>query len=676
MNAFFMNELHLESSPYLLQHAQNPIFWKAWNNNTLATAKNENKLIIISIGYAACHWCHVMEHESFENNEVATVMNNNYIAIKVDKEERPDVDAIYMKALQIMTGQGGWPLNVVCLPDGRPVWGATYVKKENWIDTLEQLADMYHNHSQKVIEYAEKLHEGLNILGIVEQNMHTDEFPFENIHFLVEKWQKSFDLEYGGYARAPKFMMPNNLEFLQYYSYIFQNNTILKHVDLSLTKMAYGGLFDTVDGGFSRYSVDIKWHIPHFEKMLYDNGQLISVYAEAYKRSKNPLYKSVIDKTLQFIANELTDKSGGFYASLDADSINEIQELEEGAFYVWKKNELKSILKEEYSLFAEVFNINSFGHWEHENYVLIQKESLSEIATKNNISLEKLILKKQRWENLLYQIRSKRQKPRLDDKCLTSWNAMMLKGYADAYSALGNINYLAIAEKNALFITQKLWTPEGNLLHSYKNGTAKIEGFLEDYAFTIDAFIRLYQVTFNEEYLQNAKQLTDYCLEQFYDENQQFFAFNSRNDSQLIAPHFEVEDNVIPAANSVMANNLYTLSILYHNSYYEKLVNQMLHHITVKIDYASAYSNWMKLWLIKNSGKELAICGEKAQQELQKINSEYLPNIIIAGSNRNSSIPFLAHRFVANETMFYLCENKSCLQPETSFEAIQSKINS
>jgi uncharacterized protein YyaL (SSP411 family) len=674
MNAFFMNELHLETSPYLLQHAKNPIFWKAWNENTLATALEENKLIVVSIGYAACHWCHVMEHECFEDEDVAQLMNAAFISIKVDKEERPDVDAIYMKALQMMTGQGGWPLNVVCLPDGRPVWGATYVNKENWINTLAQLSKIYQENPKKVIEYAEKLHEGLTSLGIVEHNTHLDEFPFENIHVLVEKWQKSFDLEYGGYTRAPKFMMPTNLEFLQYYGHNYKDQSILNHVDLTLTKMAYGGLFDTVAGGFSRYSVDMKWHVPHFEKMLYDNAQLLSVYADAYKRSKNLLYKTVIEKTIAFIKTELTNDQGGFYASLDADSLDENNNLEEGAFYVWKKNELEIILKDDFQLFSEVFNINSFGYWEHDNYVLIQNESLTEIANKNNISVETLTSKKLNWEAKLYQIRNNRAKPRLDDKCLTSWNALMLKGYVDAYAALGDASYLASAEKNAHFITHNMWTSEGNLLHSFKNDSAKIEGFLEDYAFTIEAFIRLYQVTFNSEYLLNAKQLTDYCLEQFYDEQQQFFAFTARNAAQLIAPHFEVEDNVIPAANSVMASNLHVLGILFHNAHYEKLVQQMLHHITVKIDYASAYSNWMKLWLSRNIGKELAICGENALIELSKIKDEYYPNLIIAGSTKNSSLAFLNDRFVPNKTLFYLCENKSCLQPENSFESIKSKI--
>ncbi|WP_396209373.1 thioredoxin domain-containing protein [Flavobacterium sp.] len=669
-----MNELHLETSPYLIQHASNPIFWKAWYEETLATAKKENKLILISIGYAACHWCHVMEHECFEDQEVADLMNAHFVAIKVDKEERPDVDAIYMKALQMMTGQGGWPLNVVCLPDGRPIWGATYVNKTNWMETLLQLAQLFQNNPGRIMEYAEKMKEGLNALGMVSHNTLSDEFPFENIHLHIEKWKKSFDLEFGGYTRAPKFMMPTNLDALQYYGYLYQDDAIINHVDLTLTKMAYGGLFDTVGGGFSRYSVDLKWHVPHFEKMLYDNAQLISVYADAYKRTHNPIFKSIIEKTISFVDEELTDSNGGFYASLDADSIDANQHLTEGAFYVWKKKELEIILKDDFLLFSEVFNINSFGYWEDDNYVLIQNESLAVIAKRNNLSVEKMASKKSAWEQQLYQIREARSKPRLDDKCLTSWNALMLKAYSNAYAALGAPSYLEAAEKNAQFLTQKLGAAEGRLWHSYKNNTAKIEGFLEDYAFTIEAFISLYQVTLHDEYLQIAKQLTDYCFEQFYDEQQQFFAFTPRNAAPLIAPHFEVEDNVIPAANSVMASNLHVLGLLFHNPYYEKIVRQMLHHITVKIDYVSAYSNWIKLWITVNRGKELAICGENAVIEVSKINRDYHPNIIVAGSTKDSSIPFLNHRFVPSKTLFYLCENKSCLTPETTYEAIQTKL--
>ena len=420
-----MNELHLETSPYLLQHANNPVHWKAWNTTSLAKAKEKNQLIIISIGYSACHWCHVMEHESFENEAVAAVMNTHYVNIKVDREERPDVDAVYMKAVQIMTGHGGWPLNIVALPDGRPVWGGTYFRKDEWIDTLEQLQRMYQVAPEKMIDYAEKLHQGIQAIAIVQNDGTVTTNQKLQLENLVTQWKRSFDWEFGGLARAPKFMMPNNYQFLLRYAHQNQDPELLEFVNLTLTKMAYGGIFDTVDGGFSRYSVDLKWHVPHFEKMVYDNGQLISLYSDAYKLTQNPLYKNTIEKTLQFVTKEWKTIEGGFYSALDADSLNNEQHLEEGAFYVWKIPQLKAIIKDDFEIFSQVFNINSFGLWEDENYVLIQNQSLDTIAETNYISVDDLEKKKKNWEQLLYTEREKRAKPRLDDKCLTSWNAVM-----------------------------------------------------------------------------------------------------------------------------------------------------------------------------------------------------------------------------------------------------------
>ncbi|MEO8234703.1 MAG: thioredoxin domain-containing protein [Flavobacterium sp.] len=670
-----MNQLNLETSPYLLQHADNPIHWQAWSERTLATAQKENKLIIISIGYSACHWCHVMEHESFENEEVASVMNPNFISIKVDREERPDVDAIYMKAVQMMTNRGGWPLNVVCLPDGRPVWGGTYFRKEEWTNTLQQLHEMYISNPEKIIEYAEKLHQGIQALGIVEHNTSQEQNHTNNIKPLVEKWSKSFDWEYGGYARAPKFMMPNNYLFLQRYGFQTQSLDLLNFVDLTLTKMAHGGLFDTIDGGFSRYSVDIRWHVPHFEKMLYDNGQLISLYAQAYKRTKNPLYKEVIEKTLTFVEREFLNSDNGFYSALDADSLNQNNKLEEGAFYVWTKDQLQEILQNDFEIFSNLFNINDFGFWEHDNYVLIQSQSLESIASQFGLTENELQNKKKKWEQLLFIEREKREKPRLDDKSLTSWNAIMLKGYVEAHNALGNEKYLAIAKKNAQFIIDKQWSPEGFLYRSYKYNKSTIEGFLEDYVFTIDAFISLYQATLEEKYLHQAKRLTDYCFDNFYDEKQQFFAFNSRNSAQLIAQHFETEDNVMPASNSVMANNLYVLSILFSNNYYEKIALQMLHHMIPNIDYASAYSNWLNLWMnLSEDNKELAICGDNALLNSYEINAKYLPHIIIAGSTKKSELPFLENRFIENENLFYVCQNRTCLIPKSTIQEIFNNL--
>ncbi len=670
-----MNELHLETSPYLLQHANNPVHWKGWNRAALDLAKEQNKLIIVSIGYSACHWCHVMEHESFEDVEVAEVMNANFISIKIDREERPDIDAVYMKAVQVMTGHGGWPMNVVTLPDGRPIWGGTYFRKNDWINALERLQEIYTQNPDTIYEYAEKLHEGLQSISVIPLNESETDFNFQFLDDLVTQWKRSFDWEFGGMARAPKFMMPTNYEFLLRYGYQNNNTELLEFVNLTLTRMAYGGLFDTLDGGFSRYSVDMKWHVPHFEKMLYDNGQLVSLYANAYKLTKNKLYKEVIEKTLDFVEREWLTKEGSFYSALDADSLNSENHLEEGAFYVWTASELKELLGEDFNLFSIVFNINEFGFWEHNNYVLIQNQSLEAIAQSQNISVNILEEKKRTWEQLLYREREKRSKPRLDDKCLTSWNAIMLKGYIDAYKATQTQKYLDIALINAGFIISKLWNNEGNLFHSYKGGKATINGFLEDYAHVIQAFIALYEVTFDEKWLQEAKQLTDYAFDHFYDEKQQFFSFTSQKEEALVSAHYEVEDNVIPASNSVMAEVLFKLSIYFSNTYYEKISRQMVQQIVPSVKYPSAFSNWLNVMLhFSEQNRELAICGKEALDYLKKINSRYLPNIIIAGSNKVSALPFLEYRFSEKQTLFYLCQNKSCQQPMTDFEEINNSI--
>lgn len=670
-----MNQLISETSPYLLQHANNPVHWKAWNTESLALAQKNNKLIIISIGYSACHWCHVMEHESFENNEVAETMNQYFINIKVDREERPDVDAIYMKAIQIMTGRGGWPLNVVALPDGRPVWGGTYFRKDEWISTLEKLQHIYQSSPEKMIEYAEKLQLGINSLNFSNTEITSDLLNQNCIEPLIEKWKKSFDWDFGGMARAPKFMMPNNYKFLLRYGHQENKQDLLDFVNLTLTKMAFGGLFDTVDGGFSRYSVDMKWHVPHFEKMLYDNGQLISLYADAYKLTQNPLYKEVIEKTLQFVSRELINNENGFYCALDADSLDQNGHLEEGAFYVWNQSNLEKIINEDFHLFSQVFNVNEFGYWENNNYVLIQNQDLETIAKSNKIKLSALQNKKKNWEKLLFNEREKRSKPRLDDKSLTSWNALMLKGYIDAFKALGDEKYLEIALKNAHFIIDKLLLPEGNLLHNYKNGNANINGYLEDYCFVIEAFISLYEVTIDEEWLRISKQLTDYCFDHFYDETAQFFSFTSKNDEPLIANHFETEDNVIPASNSVMANNLFQLSVYFQNQYYESICMKMLKKIIPNIDYPSAYSNWLNVLLnYSEQQKELGVCGEMALEYLSKINREYRPNLLVAGANKISELPFLKDRYVENEMLFYVCQNQTCQLPTSDFNEVLNKI--
>lgn len=670
-----MNELQKETSPYLLQHAKNPVHWKGWNDDTLAKAQNENKLIIISIGYSACHWCHVMEHESFENIEVANVMNSNFINIKIDREERPDIDAVYMKAVQLMTGRGGWPMNVVALPDGRPVWGGTYFKKNDWINSLEKLQELYTEKSDLLVEYADKLTEGISSISLIPLNENNSVFGNEEFENLIKKWKKSFDWEFGGMARAPKFMMPNNYEFLLRLGVKQKSQELLDFVNLTLTKMAYGGIFDVVDGGFSRYSVDMKWHIPHFEKMGYDNGQMVVLYCNAYKVFGNDLFKEIVFKTLNFIEKEWLSSYGSFYSAFDADSLNEENKLEEGAFYSWKKTELQEIISDDFELFSKVFNINEFGFWENENYVLIQNNSLEEIANENMITTELLKSKKSNWEKKLYDYREQRKKPLLDDKCLTSWNAIILKGFAEAYKTFGEENYKCIAINNGEFIAKNCWSEDGFLFRNFKNGKSSITGYLEDYAHVIDAFISLYEITLDEKWLFYSKQLTHYCFDYFYNEKQQFFSFKHKNDSQLISEHFEIEDNVIPSANAVMARNLKKLSVYYENNYFETIAKKMLQNILPIIDYASAFSNWLQLYLdFDEQHKELAICGKESDYFVKKINKKYLPNITIAATEKDSMLPFLRNRTHNDKTYFYLCENKSCSAPTESFVTILKNI--
>ncbi len=670
-----MNELSRETSPYLLQHANNPVFWKAWNPETLAKAKSEDKLIIISSGYSACHWCHVMEHESFEDHEVADVMNRNFISIKIDREERPDIDALYMKAVQLMTQHGGWPMNVVCLPDGRPVWGGTYFRKTQWIESLEQLAEVYRNDRLRMTEYAEKLHLGINSISILE-SAKIKTLPDQQIlNKHIEKWKKSFDSEFGGYARAPKFMMPTNLDFLLHYGWIQKDDELLEHVNLTLTRMAWGGLFDTVGGGFSRYSVDMKWHVPHFEKMLYDNGQLVSLYSQAFKLTQNPLFEEIIRKTLRFVSRELSHSDGGFYSALDADSINRDGKLEEGAFYVWTKPELEQIIGEDFNLFAEVFNLNELGHWEHGNYVLIQNRPLEEIAAQFKIPTAHLLQRKSDWERILYEIRQNRPKPRLDDKILTSWNALMITGYSQAFSALGDSEYREIAIGQMKTLLSRCWNSDGKLMRNYKNGKASINGFLDDYALTTQAMLALYEISLDENWLTQAKQLTDYTLDHFYDATAGFFRYSSALDEELVSPHYEIEDNVIPASNSVMADVLYRLSVYFSNTYYEEITLRMLAHIVSNIDYPSAFSGWLKAFLhFGDQAREVAVCGSEVPKFAESFRAAYHPQIVWAATEKASTLPFLKDRFDPHKTLFYICQQKTCGLPTENAEFVWNLI--
>ncbi len=673
----YTNALIEETSPYLLQHAHNPVDWHAWNDETLALAKKENKLMLISVGYAACHWCHVMEHESFEDTTVAKIMNQHFINIKVDREERPDVDQVYMNAVQLMTGRGGWPLNCIALPDGRPLWGGTYFPKDKWISALEQIAKLYKEDPAKAEEYAANLTKGVQQSDLIAVNTDESSFTISELDQIVTNWEKHMDIEMGGRNGAPKFPIPNNYQFLLRYAKQTDDTNILDYVNTSLTKMAYGGIFDQVGGGFARYSVDAKWHIPHFEKMLYDNGQLVSLYANAYQATQNSLYKDIVYRTTEFVERELMNDNGAFYSSLDADSDNIEGELEEGAFYVWTKLELQETIKKDFELFADYYNITDDWKWEHDTYNLHRTKSDLEIAKQYDMSVEALTQKVNHWQNLLLSERAKKSRPRLDDKTLTSWNALMLKGYIDAYRVFDDEHFLERALKNANFILHVQSKEDGGLYRNFKNNKSTINAYLEDYATVVDAYINLYEVTLDEKWLQNAKQLTNYCFDHFFDDQSKLFFFTSDEDKGLIARKIDIDDNVIPSSNSIMANNLFKLGHYFSNIQYTTTAKQMLHNVKDRaLKYGAGASNWSLLYTnLLGDFYEIAIVGKDAKQKLKEINKKYIPNKLIVGSNKESSLPLLEYKYNENQTTIYVCIDGACQLPVNETEKALQQIS-
>lgn len=651
----YTNKLINESSPYLLQHAHNPVEWYPWGDEAFEKAEKENKLVLISIGYSACHWCHVMEHESFEDSLTAEMMNKNFINIKVDREERPDVDQVYMNAVQLMTGSGGWPLNCFALPDGRPVYGGTYFPKDKWQQTLTSLQGLKENDPIKLEEYAKNLTAGIQQSELITRNEDPLETKVEFLAQKVNEWSKYWDRKKGGPNRAPKFPLPNNYQFLLEYAFLSGDQESMDFVSTTLDQMARGGIYDQIGGGFARYSTDELWKAPHFEKMLYDNAQLVSLYSQAFTATQNPRYKKIVQETLAFIKRELTNKNGGFYSALDADS-----EGEEGKFYVWKKEELKEALTpEEFELAKEFYNVNNKGLWEHGNYILLMDENSDDMLTEDSTLGNKLELIKSK----LLARRETRIRPGLDDKILTSWNMLMIEAYLDAYIALEDEQYLKVAEQQMKFIFTNLITEDEGLFHLHKDGKSSINGYLEDYAFTISALLKMYQSTFDESYISQAESLMNYTVKHFLDEESGMFWFKSNKDEQLIAKKQENSDNVIPASNSVMAHNLFILSKLTYNQEFEKTGKQMLSNILPHIEYGQSYSNWLRLYLYETYPfYEIAATGKNFRALTIELRKTYIPNKLILGAEKKSDLPLLENKFFEEETIF-VCQNKTCQLP-------------
>jgi len=658
------NQLINESSPYLLQHAYNPVDWHPWGDAALSKAKAEDKLMIVSIGYAACHWCHVMEHESFEDSTVAKLMNDNFVNIKVDREERPDVDNIYMQAAYMTNGRGGWPLNAIVLPDGRPVFGGTYYRKPEWIKVLNFFNTQYKDNRLKLEEDAARMEQGIKSQSNIALNLNKPEYPDTFLDNTVAGWLTQIDFKKGGPMRAPKFPMPNNWEFMLNYSYMKQNKRAQEAALVTLDKMAMGGIYDHLGGGFARYSVDAEWIVPHFEKMMYDNGQLVSLYSHAYQLTKKQLYKDVVYETLEWVKREMTDPNGGFYASLDADS-----EGEEGKFYVWNKADIENILREDANNFIEHYGVTEGGNFEGHN-ILLESLAEEESAKKSNITTDELRAFLTKNKKLLMAERDKRIRPGLDDKILTSWNALMLKGYLDAYSTFGEKEFLNIAIKNAQFLQKNVVNKNYELTRNYKNKKASIRAVLEDYATLTEAFIALYQVTFNEDWLKDAEGLVNYTIQHFFDEESKMFYFTSDEEDQLIHRDIEWSDNVISSGNSIMAKVLFQLGTLTYNNDFIDMAKQMLDNVQGEISKQPRfYANWLQVVSLFNQQPyEIAIVGNDASTKRLQFKDHFLPNTLFLGGKNEGSLALLKNKLQEGETTIYVCQNKVCKLPVTEVD--------
>ncbi len=663
----YTNKLVNETSPYLLQHAHNPVNWYPWGEEALELAKAQNKLILVSIGYSACHWCHVMERESFENVEIAQLMNEYFVCIKVDREERPDVDQVYMNAVHLMKGQGGWPLNCFAMPDGRPVFGGTYFPPSQWKQTLKSLYHSYKENPQKFEDYASHLLNGISQSEVIQVKNANELFGLSDLDEIYKNTAATFDKKEGGFGGAPKFPLPIGLEFVLAYGQYFNNKEALDFLHLTLEKMAMGGIYDQIGGGFARYSVDNIWLAPHFEKMLYDNGQLISLYARAYQISPNPLYKKTIAQSLEYISREMTQEEGGFYSALDADS-----EGVEGKFYVWSKSEIDEVLGDEAPLFCSAYDIHEKGNWEGHNIPMRVEsfESLSEKFKLEESQIEKSLAKS---VGKLLSVRAKRVRPGLDDKILTSWNALILQGLVDAYTALNEPTYLKVAERNADFLWSKLSNQEGKLFRTYKNGIAKIDAFLDDYALLIKAYVSLYQLTFNKEYLKRSELLLANCYKEFLHADSQMF-FYTEEDNNLVARKMETTDNVIPAANSIMAQNLMDLGLILSDDRYIEHAKVMLQNVQASLKKGQVYyANWdLLLMRFLVPAKEVVLMGAKSKDWNIEIQKNYHFNTVFVGSHQQEYLPLMQDRYQEERSLIYVCVNKSCKLPVTSVkEAVE-----
>lgn len=661
-----LNRLAKASSPYLLQHAHNPVDWYEWGEEALNKAKQENKPLIISIGYSACHWCHVMERESFMDEEVAEVMNTHFVCIKVDREERPDLDQIYIEASQLLNGNAGWPLNVFALPDGRPFWVGMYFNKPNWLRVVQQLHLAYTEKHEVIIEQAEALTKGVAQGNMINLEVNADvQFTPQSYNNLFVAWKHQIDFEKGGFEGTQKFPMVAGWEYILQYYQLSKNSKALEAVEKTLNAMALGGIYDQIGGGFSRYTVDENWFAPHFEKMLYDNAQLVSLYAHAYQVTKNPLYAKVIRATLTFVEREMTADNGGFYASLNADS-----EGEEGKFYVWTAEEIDNLLTtQEATVLKAYYQVTSNGNWERGLNILHCAEPVDKFAESKKLSLQTVQILLQSGKEKLFSARQGRVRPSTDDKILLGWNALMLKAYVEAYQALGEKEYLTAALKNAEFIEREMIDKSGGLFRNYKDGQATVSAFLDDYAFLADAYIAVYKASFDKVWLNKALLLADTAQAHFQDEHSGLFFYASDKATDLITRKINFVDNEMPSGNAVLAKVFYQLSFYFDRQDYRELSEAMLTKVQPLFVKGTIYFGcWTNLLgMMSHKPYEIAILGPQAEAMAAELQRHYLPTAIVMGGDAED-LPLLEDKLFSDKTVIYVCQNETCQAPVESVE--------
>jgi uncharacterized protein YyaL (SSP411 family) len=661
MNGRKANRLIHSTSPYLLQHAYNPVDWFEWGEEALMKARKENKPILVSIGYSSCHWCHVMEREVFEKEEMATLMNDNLVCIKVDREERPDVDQIYMDAVQAMGIHGGWPLNVFLTPDQKPFYGGTYFPPPTWVNVLDGVQKAFRERRSEVEESAAQFTEHLAQQDTFRFKKETDEKDLRTlIDAVYKKLEPAFDKVWGGLEKEPKFIMPSIWLWLLRYHHLTKNADALKQIHLTLKRIGMGGIYDQIGGGFARYSVDGYWLAPHFEKMLYDNAQLMSLYAEAFTVTKDDEFKIILEETFQWLQTEMMHPGGGFYSALDADS-----EGVEGKFYIWTKDEFDAVLKDDAALVGNYYSVKPEGNWEHGSNILFRAIPEEKFLEKSNLSKSEWHDKLRNVKDRLLEVRDKRIKPGLDDKIITAWNAMMVSGLCDAYKATNDRRYLNAALKNMEFLEREL-SETTTLFRSFKGKRSATHGFLDDYAFVIQACIRLYQQTFNEYWIKRGDAYMVHTIDHFLDSDDGFFHYAGKYGEQLIARKKEIFDNVIPASNSVMAQNLFHLGILMDKDEWKTMAERMTlslsHLITSEPNYMS---NWGIAFLeIKKGLAEIAVVGQGYENLVAEFNQMYEPFALLMGMESESSLPLLQGKTaLGDRPTIYVCYNKTCHKP-------------